>query len=135
MPFPSMGIFDLKGKNIELNHVKLGKYTFYDFWYSTCGPCNKQIPELKTIYSKWHDHGLELIGIATDYQRFEKELKSAIKKHDLKWPQYWDHDFIQSNKYSIIYFPTNFLLDMDGVVIARNIDLDDLDKFLESKLK
>ncbi len=133
--FPSIPITDLNGQKIQLDDKALKEYTFIDFWFSSCGACILQFPELNNIYSKWQNKGFEIISISTDLRRFENDWRKAIKKYNLLWTQYWDIDHLESTELSINFFPTNFLLDKNGKIIAKNIKPKELAAFLELNLK
>lgn len=133
--FPSIPIVDTVGNKIQLDKTFFKEYTLCDFWYSSCGPCISQFPRLNDIYSKWRNKGFEIIGISTDLKKSEMSWKTAIKKHNLLWQQYWDVDYAEATKLSIVLFPTNFLLDKTGKIIAKNIEPAQLEKFLELNIK
>ena len=56
-----------------------------DCWASWCGPCLRDMPEVKKAYEKWHDKGLEVIGLSLDED--PKAAAAAAKKHEISWPQ------------------------------------------------
>lgn len=63
LPLPKLGKnydFSLTaaGKQIESSQLR-GKVVLIDLWASWCVPCLKKMPELKDLYAKWHDQGLE----------------------------------------------------------------------------
>lgn len=74
------------------------------------------------------------IGISTELKKYQDEWKNGIYKYQIPWPQFWDVDHIQTSEYGIKFFPTNFLLDSNGTILARNIELDALLDFLDKNL-
>ena len=78
------------GEIVSLNDLK-GKVTIIDFWAAWCGPCRRENPNVVRIYDKYHDQGLEIVGVSLDGQSRQKDPKqarrAAIKQHGLKWNQ------------------------------------------------
>lgn len=54
-----------EGKTLSLNDVK-SKVTIIDFWASWCKPCRRENPNVVKLYEKYHDKGLEIIGVSLD---------------------------------------------------------------------
>lgn len=133
--FPTFELMDTGKIKIFLSQMHLKEYTLLDFWFHSCGACLLEFPGMKEIYRKWQNRGFEILGISTDLSRFENEWKRAITKIDLPWPQYWDRDHLQASDLLINFFPTNYLINKSGVILAKNINNKDLDKFLETNLK
>lgn len=131
---PSISIIDTIGHQLFFNKGLLKKFTLIDFWYHNCGWCLRQIPSLQKIYAKWQPYGFEIIGISTDSKTMEVEWKNTITKYNLSWTQYCDPQGLEARKLSVYSFPSNFLLDESGKVIAKNIELVELENFLKTKL-
>lgn len=131
--FPDMNVFNLENQPLKVTNTH--QFTLVDFWYSNCGPCIAQFPKLDSIYKEFHDKGFEIIGISTDKRKYELQWKNAITKHNLAWPQYWDTDGINTSRYSINAFPTNFLLNANQEIVAKNISPVELEAFLNGNLK
>jgi thiol-disulfide isomerase/thioredoxin len=119
-----MGVNILDNLKISLNSLK-GKYVFLDFWSTTCAPCIAEFPNIKEVYEKIDRNQLEIIGIVED--RTGGEIKEFIQNKNLIWPN------IQMNiksttmqGYSIKSFPTTYLIDPNGVIIAINLRGNDL---------
>ncbi len=119
-PF-AMKFTDLKGKTVDLSKMK-GKVVLVDFWATWCGGCLQFLPELKRIYRKYHEKGLEVVGVSLDYQK--STLESFVKANGITWPQYCDGSGWNSpmaREYRVIALPTMYLVDKKGNL--RNVDL------------
>ena len=111
------------------------KYTLIDYWFSHCGPCISQFPELKNLFEKYHDKGFDIKGISVDTKENVNAWKDVIKQYHLPWKQYLDLDHYEAGKLNIDAFPTNFLLSKKGEIIAKDIKPDQLKKLLEDQLE
>lgn len=45
------------------DYVGKGRYVWAEFWGSTCQPCLTQIPKLNSIYKKYKERGLTVLGM------------------------------------------------------------------------
>lgn len=133
--FPQLVLkdIDLKSDKIILSEQKI---VLIDFWFSRCKPCLAQLPKLKEIYERFAStNKFEIIGISTDKTVNIDLWKKRVSENQLKWKNYLDENAFESNKEKIRSFPTNFLVDANGVVIKKNISLLDLEEFLNKNLK
>jgi cytochrome oxidase Cu insertion factor (SCO1/SenC/PrrC family) len=128
--FPPLICISDQGKNLDNASFLKNQYTLIDFWYSNCGPCIAQFPTSKYLYDKYKGSGFEIVGVSTDKEKYKTDWQNAIKKYQLLWPQYWDINGVESTKMSINAFPTNFLLDKEGMIIRKNISRVELEEFL-----
>jgi peroxiredoxin len=110
---PDFSITTLEGNNIKLSDFK-GRFVFIDFWGSWCSPCLKEIPHIKTFYSKVSRNKLEIIGLAGNDK--EESLKQCISKNEIKYPNALASSSLLS-EYGIRKFPTSFLVNPDGKII------------------
>lgn len=110
-----------RGKLISLSDFE-GKLVLLDFWASWCGPCKAEYPALKEAYKRFKDKGFEIISISEDQtkERWEK----AIEINGLDWVNLWEEIGNKADPY-LIYgingIPDNFLIDRNGIIIARDL--------------
>ena len=127
---PDFNTPDLNGKLVKLSGYRGTNYVLLDFWASWCVPCVKGLPHMKELYNKYHNKGLELIGVSCD--RSKADWLAAVDKHQIStWPQV---SFVQSLekaaqgysfdediqcKYPTDGIPRYILIDKAGKIIAK----------------
>ena len=116
-----------EGTILSLSEVK-SKVTIIDFWAAWCGPCRRENPNLVQIYSKYHDKGLEIIGVSLDGTPRQANAKGAwiqaIQQDNLTWPQISNLNYFEgpiAKMYNIKSIPSSFVLDAEGKIIAKSL--------------
>lgn len=109
------------GEFLALSDVK-GKVTLIDFWAAWCRPCRAENPNVVKVYNKYKEKGLSIIGVSLD--KTAEAWKKAISDDGLAWNHvsniaYFD-DAI-AKLYNVDAIPATFLLDENGVIIAKNL--------------
>lgn len=117
---------------ITLESLK-GKYVFLDFWGSWCGPCIKEIPNIKKAITELKELDVVFLGIANDSK---KALKQAIKLYDIEWPQILsDKQNLIKEVFDITSYPTTLFLGPDGKIIGKNIQGESIADFLRDQIE
>jgi thiol-disulfide isomerase/thioredoxin len=120
-----------EGASIALSSFK-GKYVLVDFWASWCGPCRAESPNLVKAYEQYKSKGFEIYSVSMDDNK-SKWLK-AIKDDNYTWPQAGDlkgWENAAATIYGVSGIPFNFLVDPKGIIVARNLRGEDLEKKLK----
>ncbi|MGL4594594.1 MAG: peroxiredoxin family protein [Thermoguttaceae bacterium] len=122
----------LDDKSIDIKNLR-GKYVLVDFFATWCGPCIAEIPALKAIYAKYHDKGLDIIGVGQDDP---KALKELVKREKISWPIISEEMMMAkgmpalSETFVIQLIPSVFLFDPDGKLILSDARGEKLSKKL-----
>ncbi len=115
---------DGTGKPITISSLIGQKVILLDFWTYSCINCQRTLPYLEAWYAKYKDAGLEIIGVQSPEFNFEKVLgnvQAAVTKFGINYPVVLDNEMGTWNAYGNEYWPEDYLIDINGLVVDRNI--------------
>ena len=118
-PAPAFSLKDLKGRPIRLSQFR-GKVVLLNFWFSTCGPCRMETPDLVTLYGVYKERGLEVIGINLDellipYEQ-GRQLQRFLETFKMPYPILIADGKVYQDYGSAPIQPISFLIDREGTV-------------------
>ena len=126
---------DTQNKKVKLSSIR-AEIILLEFWGSWCGPCRQTNPRLVEIYNEFKDKGFEIFGVAAETDR--DVWLQAIKKDKLTWTNVTDLNGDKNEAvliYGVSAFPTNFIIDKSGVVVARDLTIEQLRKLLSEQFR
>jgi len=130
--FPVFNEQDSNGKPLSISDYK-GRVVLVEFWATWCGPCRVELPNVVAAYQKYHDKGFEIVGISLDQDK--QKLRDFTQQQGMTWPQFFDGqkwDNKLALKYGVESIPASFLLDGNGIIIAKDLRGDELDAAVAS---
>lgn len=134
-PAPEISLPSTDGNVVKLSSFK-GKYVLLDFWASWCGPCRKENPNVVAAYNRFKDKNFTILGISLDDDK--DKWTNAIEKDGLTWAHASDlkgWESIAARTYGVQAIPTNFLIDPQGNIVARDLTGEALEAKLAELLK
>lgn len=127
--FIDFTIEDSDGKSVSFSdYVGNGKYVLVDFWASWCGPCKREIPNIRKAYEKYGPKGLEVLSVAV-WDKPE-DTKAAAAQHGVVWHQIINAQQIPTDIYNIQGIPQIMLFGPDGTILKRNLRGEGIDEEL-----
>ena len=110
----------IKGEEIQLASLQ-GKPVLVTFWATTCPGCIKEMPHLIELYDELASQGLEIIGIAMDYDP-PSQVLAMSKARNIPYPIVLDIHADAARAFGNVRLtPTSFLIAPDGRIVYQKI--------------
>lgn len=101
------------------DYVGKGKYILLDFWSPWCGPCRREMPNIKTVYEQYKDKGLDVVSIAVwEREPVEVTIQTAAEL-GMEWNQINNGQREPAEIYGVEGIPHLILFGPDGTILKR----------------
>ena len=130
--FPDLEMPDMYGKKIRLSSLA-GKVILVEFWSAELGNSNQQNAELKEIYAKYSNANTPFEVYQVGIDTSKPLWINTVQEQALPWISVSDLRGRASSSlglYNVQKLPTNFLINKNGEIVARDLRGAALDKKL-----
>jgi peroxiredoxin len=120
-PAPAFEGPTLDGGTVRLVDLR-GRFVLVDFWGTWCAPCLGEVPHLRSAYESYPRDRFEILAISVNDH--PDDLRAFIEREDLAWTQVVQHELDPARRqivdaFKITGYPSTFLIDPEGVIVAR----------------
>jgi peroxiredoxin len=124
---PDISLTTLDGEELQLASLQ-GKPLLVTFWATTCPSCVREIPHLTRLYHELAPRGLEIIGIAMDFDPPNRVL-AMRNERNIPYPIALDIHAEAAHAFgNVRVTPTSFLIDPSGQILYQKIGGINMDK-------
>ena len=110
--------FDIDGVKLS-DYVGKGKYVLVDFWASWCGPCKREIPNIKNVYDKYAGDDFDVLSVAV-WDQPQASVDTA-KAYGVNWNEIINAQAVPTELYGIQGIPHIILFGPDGTIVKRGL--------------
>lgn len=106
------------GKMVELSDLT-NRLIVINFWATWCPPCKQEIPELNA-FAKAVDVPVYGINVTTS-ERKVSDVADFLKETPVDYGVLYDTKGQSENAYRLVAMPATYVIDTDGVIVAKHI--------------
>jgi peroxiredoxin len=114
---PDFEVTLLDGGTVSLDDLK-GKPVMLLFWRTTCGACNANMPHVQAAFE---EKGEEVHFIAVGLDSSSDAIQQYVDSRGLGFTIALGAGGSTANAYQIMYIPTTFFIDSQGVIAGKQI--------------
>lgn len=140
--YPDITVKDINQNDISISSFA-GKLVLVQFWASWCKPSRVDNSTLVNIYTKYKDrnfdggNGLEIYSISLD-DNSNNWRKAITEDNVARWYQVSELTGVNSDAarlYNVTAIPANFLINGNGIIIAKQFKISELSDILNQSLQ
>lgn len=114
-PVPDIALRNINGELIIMKNILKEKPVLLSFFFTDCKPCEKEIPELDILNSRYNGN-VRIFLVSTDREGADK-VSLYIKERNIKTDVLLDKFSDAARKFGVIEYPSVFLIDRNGKII------------------
>ena len=117
------------------DYVGKGKYILLDFWSPWCGPCRREMPNIKAVYDKYKGDKFDVVSIAVwEREPVDVTIETAAML-GMDWNQINNGGREPAELYGVEGIPHLILFGPDGTILKRGFHGAEIDQIVSSYIE
>jgi peroxiredoxin len=116
---PDFEVTTQDGREFRLSEYRGRKPVYVIFWNTWCSYCISKTPRYQKLQEQFGEK-IEIIAINTTWSDSPEEMRSFEKNHEIKYSTAFDAGELVTDQYGVSNVPTEFIVDIDGIIRYRN---------------
>jgi thiol-disulfide isomerase/thioredoxin len=113
-PAPSFTLKSLDGESYTVGGQR-EKPLIINFWASWCDPCHEEAPDIKKLSDKYKDK-VDFYAVNITQGDTLENARQFVKQYGFNMPVLLDTEGTVKDQYRVIFIPTSFLIDRNGMI-------------------
>lgn len=138
-PFENIVAPDVSHQPVSLYDTQNDQLMLVQFWASWCGPCLRELPELKAVHQKFQNtafkngkgFGVMMFSVDHDTLKWNAAIQRFDMEHLIHVNERSAFKSPTAQRLGVNSIPTNVLIDPQHRVIGVDLDMHELEKTLE----
>jgi|GEM_PF-1802609 len=105
----------LTGEEINLRDLQ-GQVVMINFWFTTCPPCQEEMPAMQRAYDTYADQGFTILAV--NNREIPAQIQPFLDSLGVDFPIGLDVSGAIQNQYGIFAYPTSIFIDGNGVIYS-----------------
>jgi cytochrome c biogenesis protein CcmG, thiol:disulfide interchange protein DsbE len=96
-----------------------GKPVILNFWASWCIPCKEEAPLLESVWQRYRQRGLVVLGV--DIQDVRGEARRFARRNGMSYPLAYDGPGNTVSNYGVTGVPETFFVGRNGKLVCERL--------------
>jgi len=110
-PAKDFELKDIDGKSVSLAALK-GKIVVLNFWFTACGGCVQEMPELNKLQQQYADKNVTFLALGLDDAA---RTRAFLRTHDFHYTLLTEAKAVHAD-YNVTMCPISMVIDKAGIV-------------------
>ncbi len=106
----------LEGKHIKLSELR-GKVVVLNFWFTKCGPCKLEMPDLNNLVNEFKDKDVVFLAITFNKKEI---IQQFLKSHTFNFTITPNANDVIT-MYGVQSYPTSIVINKEGKIVLKEL--------------